>query len=736
MESARLRPWLAAALTYLALVVILTWPLASHLSSVVPHDLGDPLENTWILWWNAHAIPLSARWWNGPIFWPAPGALALSEHLLGISVFATPMQWLGASPTTTYNVVFLLSFPLCAIAAHALVFTLTARHDAGAVAGVMFGFNAYRIAESAHLQTLAAFWMPVALLALHQYIRRRDPRWLMVFGVAWLLQALSNGYFLLFFPVLIALWFVWFVRDWAAAAAIAAAWAVGSVPLMPVVWKYWHVHAMFNLRRDIAEIASFSPDVASIVDPGSGFPGFTGIALIAIAAGTVLWRSPRQTVSTITTTLFAASLAFAAISCSIALIGPWEVKIAGTLLASGRRVNKPITAAIGLFLAAAATDRRFIEAFKRRSMLTFFTVAAGAMAAFSLGPDPRFRGASFLYRSPYGWLLALPGFDALRVPARFGMLTILCVSAAAGLAFARLTRAATPATRMASALVIAAFILAESRFTLPLLPVPVRLQAIEEAPFGAVLEIPPGDTEHDTPAMYRSMFHRRPLLNGAAGFAPPHYEILRVAIDDEDEAALDEMASTPLVVAVDPTRENGKRWVAMLSRRPGARQLAIESGRPIFWVPAVDRVADAAVGDRLPIAAVSANVLPESIGRTIDSNLESLWHTGRPQRGGEAVTIDLGAIRVVNALRLSLGRYALDFPRRLTIDVSEDNRAWTTCWSGRPARLALIAAKEDPHTVPLTIPLPSVRARWIRLRQTGSDLTRHWSIPELAVFGR
>ena len=119
-----------------------------------------------------------------------------------------------------------------------------------------------------------------------------------------------------------------------------------------------------------------------------------------------------------------------------------------------------------------------------------------------------------------------------------------------------------------------------------------------------------------------------------------------------------------------------------------------------------------------------------------DGNLDTFWTTGRPQRGGETVTIDLGAARTVSALTLSLGRYVGDFPRRLTIDASQDGATWRTCWSGRPARLALAAAIRDPHVVPLTFALGSVRARWIRLRQTGSDLVNAWSVPELAVFGR
>src|SRR5204863_8800937 len=124
-------PWLSAALLYVALTLAYAWPLLPVIGSALPNDTGDPGLNTWILWWNAHAIPLTTRWWNGPMFWPATGTLAFSEVLLGISVIATPLQWLGASPAAAYNIVFILSFPLCALAAHALVHALTGRHDAG-----------------------------------------------------------------------------------------------------------------------------------------------------------------------------------------------------------------------------------------------------------------------------------------------------------------------------------------------------------------------------------------------------------------------------------------------------------------------------------------------------------------------------------------------------------------------------------------------------------------------------
>ena len=81
-----------------------------------------------------------------------------------------------------YNVTLLGSFVLCAFAAHALTWMLTRSHAAGAVSGLIFGFNPYRISHIAHLELLAVFWLPVAILALHRYVRGYQLRWLALFA--------------------------------------------------------------------------------------------------------------------------------------------------------------------------------------------------------------------------------------------------------------------------------------------------------------------------------------------------------------------------------------------------------------------------------------------------------------------------------------------------------------------------------------------------------------------------
>jgi len=64
----------------------------------VPHDLGDPLLSAWILWWNAHHLPFVGAWWDGLSFYPGHGSLAFSDHRVGLSLIAGPVQWLGGTP--------------------------------------------------------------------------------------------------------------------------------------------------------------------------------------------------------------------------------------------------------------------------------------------------------------------------------------------------------------------------------------------------------------------------------------------------------------------------------------------------------------------------------------------------------------------------------------------------------------------------------------------------------------
>ena len=754
----RVLPWLLAALFYVGFTVVQTWPLITRSGDVIPNDPGDPILNAWIVWWNAHTVPFTAAWWNAPAFWPSTGALAFSEVLLGLSPITTPIQWFGGSPIAAYNVAFLLTFPLSALAAHALVHRLTGRHHAALIAGLVYGFNPFRIAHFPQIQVMTSYWMPLALLGLHAYVVRHERRWLVLFGCAWLMQALSNGYYMLFFPVLLGLWTLWFalsrptVRT---AGAILVTWAIASLPLIPLLWSYRRIHLAYSFQRDPGEVNGFGADVTSLLDASPLLEVLEAAVVSSARRGIVsglhsgsprpaagvhvCWRSERvMRVPRVAIALLAGAAVFIAIGLSSMLVGGWAVVIGTLTLVSVRVASKPLSIGVMLLVAALTLIPRFPDAWRRRSPLMFYALAMGVMYLLCFGPRPRLLGVPFMARGPYSLLMLLPGYDSIRVPARFAMLAALCLSVVAALSYARLTSRMGRAPRFLLAVAAAIGIVVDSAIgEMPLRALPLRLSSLEALPGRApVVELPMGFSGDDLAAMYRGMYHGRPVVNGYSGFFPPSYDVLRLGFALRDPRMFDVLtAPGPLLVVVDTARDPEGQWAKQAAARPGATLERVEAGRKVFSLAAGPLPAEVGFPARLPIQSVTANINADRMPLVLDGNLDTCWDSGA-QLGAEIVTIDLGSTRAIDGLTMTLGSHPLDFPRTLVIESSEDGRAWTERWQGSPAAVAFAAAQRHPGETPLFFALPHVPARMLRLRQVGHDPNFHWLIFELAVHGR
>jgi hypothetical protein len=173
----------------LGLTLVLLHPITSHFATQVPHDLGDPLLSTTLLWWNAHTTPLTARWWDGFFFAPATGTIAFSDHRLGESPDRVTDHLARRFTDCRLQHHAVADVPaVCDRCARAGT-RCNRRHDAAILAGLAFGFSPYRFAHIEHLELLAAYGMPIALLALHQSLEDRRARWPILFALALLLQA-------------------------------------------------------------------------------------------------------------------------------------------------------------------------------------------------------------------------------------------------------------------------------------------------------------------------------------------------------------------------------------------------------------------------------------------------------------------------------------------------------------------------------------------------------------------
>ena len=690
-----------AWLSYLALTLVLTYPLVGVLSSALPGDLGDPLLNAWVLWWNSTVLPFSDAWWHAPLFYPAADGTAFTEHLVGISVFATPIIWVTGSPVVAYNMAFLLSFPLSGLAAYLLCHQLTGRRDAAWVAGLAYGFCPYRIDQIPHLQVLSSYWMPLALLGLHRYLAEPRWRWLALFGVSSLLQGLSNGYYLLYFPVLVVGWLVWFLRGvhrWKTLAIVGVAWGVSVLPLAPVLWRYQQVHERFGFVRTLGEVRSFSADVTGLISApdilslwgfldgfrrpeGQLFSGLAVVILVAVGLTRVNWAA-RDRPTVLVTWLRRGLAASAAVLFMAAIvgwvIGPWDVTVLGLAIIVDS-LDKPISEGLVFLVLFALTSPVVSTARRLGSAFGFYLLAAAALWMLTLGPFPTFMGQQVILDAPYHWLMQLPGFDALRVPARFWMVAAGCVSIAAGLAFARVVPVGARWGRVALGIVSVA-ILADGWTTrMPVVQVPARSPILERAATGPVLEVPLGALAGDVAAMYRAVYHGHPVANGYSGHTAPHYRALAHGLESFEDDILTELSRLGVRdLLVNRNTDVDGAYADYLAAHAGTRLVASDDREMLYRLPVAPPAPPRAQGTDLPVIGLEANVDAERTSFAVDGDRATRWTTGL-QRPGQELVIELETTRAIEAVILELGPFLDDFPRVLLVRSSSGQSRVTPC---------------------------------------------------------
>jgi len=748
------RQHLAVAAAFTVIALMQTWPLLTQLTTTLPNDPGDPALNTWILWWNARAVPLTTAWWNGPMFYPAPGALAFSENLLGLSLLASPLQWLGASPILTYNLLFLASFPLSACCAYLLAWHLTRRTGPSIVAGVIYGCAVFRFAHVPHIQILWSWWMPLALLGLHLWMTERRRWGLVLFAGAWLGESLSNGYYFFYFSILVALWLAWFTRWREARRTLLpalVAWMFAGIALSPVMLTYRQVHQQYQFVRSAADIESGSADLTEFFRVSS-IPRFLGVArwergeheislpLIGIAAlligvigglrGGVVrrpWRRQRG-LATLQMLLWTTAVVCALIAISTRTLGNWhfdEIGVHVSGIAKMLAVTWPALI-LGFALSPAAA-----RAWRERSVSAFYLAATGVLIILAMGPDPRAWGEKIWNDGPYAWLMAIvPGMDGVRVPARFAMLVVLSVAIFTATLLARLRLAQPGRERLLFGGIVIASLLETWPTPIPMAILPDKAPALSQD--ATVIELPFGVVQ-ELPAVYRAIFHERPIVDGYSGFFPLSHLAMRQCLSRKSGECLSTLQRFvgPLEILVERQADPTGEWQAYASQLPGVQ---VRPGSRQF---AVYRLPGAATQPRtfahVPIKASTASIAQDRLGLALDGNWRTAWTTGRGQMPNDTLTIETERAPVVGVDLWLNPAYSNNFARGLVVETSEDGARWVPAWEGAPPGLLFetILASGQPGT---RITFASRPARFVRLTETLLDAGVAWAIVELNVL--
>lgn len=742
--------WSTVSALYACLTIAYCWPLLLSFASALPNDTGDPGLLTYLLWWNARAVPYTERWWNVPMFYPQPGVLAFSDTLLGMTPFSSPLIWAGVPPVAAFNTLFVASVFTAALSAHGLARHLTGRHDAAILAGLAFGFSPYRASQMPHLQLLITCWMPLGLLALHRYLRNRRRVDLVWLGLCWMLNGLTNGYYLVFFAVLVGCWMLWFARAWRDWMAIAITFAIASLPILPIVLGHAEIQGALGMARSREEIESFSADLTAFLaaswhaklpylwslEPypeGELYPG-AAIVVLTVAGAIAGWRHMRGAVRG-RWALWAIGLTAFVLAWLSWMHDGLRLEVGNVVLLSARRPGRIVVAGLLCLIVAERIDRRLAEVWRHRSPFAFYALAAVLMAVLALGPvvhvfrEPIFDGA------PYAWLMALPGGDSLRVPARFAMLMVLCLSQTAALAFARFTPGRVSWRVVALAGVLIAADGWVPNMLVSRVPPPIQLPSLD--PRTLVLEFPARDIWADTAAMLRATAHGHRLINGFSGYGAPHYDVLLHGLAGHDPSVFQALRRFgPLAVIVERGEDPDGVNEAFTANAEGARFLYRTRVGPVYVFPQLPPAARSNEDVALPVARITADPNPDQAAAMLDGDLTTQWKSGAPQAPGQQIVVTLTGERRISGLEMDLEAARLDYPRELRIEARTADGRMSTIWHAGTAGPAMLGALADSRRQPVRIDLPvPVTARELVLTLTGSHPELFWTVAELHVYG-
>jgi hypothetical protein len=747
----------------------------------LPGDLGDPLLNAWILGWDAQRLAHGlAGFWDAPILYPARHTLAYSEHLLGIAVFVAPIYWASANAVLAYNVAFIGSYVLAGTGMYLLAHYLCGRRDAAVIAALVFAFGPYRAGHVSHLQVLLSGWMPIALWRLHRYFDA--PSWgrLVAFAAAFVLQALSNGYYLFFLALPVAIVSIWELarrrHDW---KRLVPQLATAAVLIVAAIAPFALVY--FQLRRQgfhrlPSDWTMFSADVGSyFLTAGSVrfwgwlhgalnveaqlFPGLTVLALAAIAFWAVR-PSPELRVPSPEPRVPSPESRVPSPESRVPSPEPRVPNPESRVPSPEPRVPSPEPRVPSPEPRVPSPERRVPSL---ESRLRSYSVIAASAFVLSLGPAPKAWGHQFLPSGPYLWLVRIvPGLDGLRAPARISVVVYLALAVLAAFGAARLFSALSTRTRGIVFLSIAMFALAEGA------AVPLQLAAVDgrgrpqdravyrwlaTSDAGPVLELPIREWDINPTLIYQyaTLFHGHPIVNGYSGYGSALQEFLggsgsplrELTYADGSLAMLRAIGVRYVLVHPgdydDPAF--GAATIRAIKESSGHVAETRDYGAVVAFrlLPAAaDPAMAAGTLQRIGPTHVTATAShrPDRLPLAFDGNLDTRWTSLDRQTGDEWIAIAFDRPYDLARVSLRLNRWSLgDYPRELSVEVTTGTGIKEVYRNDvlRLLGLALFRTGSYPSIDIDITPMPTTA---VRLRQLGQTRLWFWSIDEIELWER
>ncbi|HEX7190499.1 MAG TPA: hypothetical protein VF381_02900 [Thermoanaerobaculia bacterium] len=522
----------AAFALYALLAVALTWPLITHLNTFVA-DRGDPLLNCWIIDWGCYALTHSPlHLFDAPVFHPAKFPLAFSENMVGIDLAVLPFHLAGAAPLVVYNLAMILGFAFSGYGAWVLARMITGNSVAAFAGGIFAAFVSFKFDHLSHVQVVWTGWLPLMLAALLAYWRHADTRHALLLGAAFVMNGLTNIYWLAFGATalgttIVFLFIVTDRRDAAFWRRLIVTLVVSCAVLLPFLIPYEIVSKTYRLWRRSSESLAGSATPYDFLMP---------------TERSLLYGKIAEGRSNVERHLFLGIMPVLLAACSL-----WRCRLGGGLRrvdgATQRHLLLDIPIALLLLAALVMTRTRHgadvpitlalvlvvirfapnIRDFVNRSRFNVEEWTAALWIA--IGFAGAFGEHAFLH--PVLFRL-LPIFRATRTPARW--VVILHTGLAVWMAIGFVELLARVRMRNIVAAVVLALTIADVLPRIDWESVPAErppvYRWIARARPSVFIELPASPGEPEAQYMLAATTHHVRMMNGVSGFDPPLRKVL------------------------------------------------------------------------------------------------------------------------------------------------------------------------------------------------------------------
>ena len=488
-----------------------TFPLVLHLADAFL-PTPDPLHESWILAWDIHALTTNPlHLYDANIYFPFPQSLTYSDSMVSGALTIAPVLLLTGNAVLAHNVLTLASFLIAGLGMYFLVQELTESSSGALIGGSIFAFCAARQGHLDHVNLLQFGWLPLALLYLHRAVKRGQKSDFLLFAFFTACQAIASVYLAFMmaaaYAIFIAVELASRRTAWkiSSMARVAGALLLAAIVVAPILLPYARTQQLYNFQWPMSVIGELS------------------------AVPTDYLSVPPQ------------NLLYAALLSQFS--------------------NDPFSNEHTLFPGIATLILAAIALTRRRMNVEVVRYTLIGLVAFvlSFGTFLRLDGQHDTIALPYLYLLQfVPGFGAMRAPARFDFLVMLALGVLAGFGLATLSTALsrwTGALRQRSIVMAVVVVTMLELVPHPLPIAPVKVGAAIPPVYGWLRTLDPRAVVAEIPSAgrtgyasleyeYLSTYHWHPLVNGGSAFDPGAYKQIGTKLDAfPDPRAVEDLRS-------------------------------------------------------------------------------------------------------------------------------------------------------------------------------------------------